>query len=147
MPDNVGYTPGTGTRVATREVSYSGEAAQAQAVGLVTFSGSDDAKTATDVNSSNPLPIMVIGELIEAMQAMRLAINSLTRSVGQMLPDTSGRMRVNIETIAGSQTIGTVTTITTLTNQTQIGALSATEHIPALMRLAADSLRRNITVT
>lgn len=47
MPDNVGYTPGTGTKVATREVTYSGEAANAQAVGLVTFAGADDAKTAT----------------------------------------------------------------------------------------------------
>jgi hypothetical protein len=35
----------------------------------------------------------------------------------------------------------------TLTNQTLIGGLAATEQIPALMRLGADSLRRNISVT
>lgn len=57
MPDNVGYTAGSGTKIASREVSYSGETAQSQAVGLVTFSGSDDAKTASDVDSSNPLPV------------------------------------------------------------------------------------------
>ena len=59
MADNLGYTPGTGAKVATRDVTYSGEAAQAQAVGLVTFAGADDAKTATDVTSSNPLPVTV----------------------------------------------------------------------------------------
>jgi hypothetical protein len=32
MADNVGYTPGTGEKVATREVSYSGETAQIQTV-------------------------------------------------------------------------------------------------------------------
>lgn len=56
MPDNVGYTAGSGTKIASREVSYSGETAQSQAVGLVMFSGSDDAKTAADVDASNPLP-------------------------------------------------------------------------------------------
>jgi hypothetical protein len=43
--------------------------------------------------------------------------------------------------------VGTLTTLNTLTNQTQIGGLSATEQIPSLMRLGADSLRRNITVS
>lgn len=57
MPDNVGYTAGIGTKIASREVSYSGETAQAQAVGLMTFSGGDDAKTAADVDASNPLPM------------------------------------------------------------------------------------------
>jgi hypothetical protein len=57
MADNVGYTPGTGAKVATREVTYSGETALAQVVGLATFSGSDDAKTITDIDASNPLPV------------------------------------------------------------------------------------------
>lgn len=57
MPDNVGYTPGTGAKVATREVTYSGETALAQVVGLATFAGADDAKTIADVDTSNPLPV------------------------------------------------------------------------------------------
>lgn len=43
---------GTGTadiKVATRTVTYSGEAADAQAVGIVAFAGSDDAKTVADI--------------------------------------------------------------------------------------------------
>lgn len=59
MADNVGYTPGTGATVAAREVTYSGDTVKAQVVGLATFAGSDDAKTITDVDSSNPLPVSV----------------------------------------------------------------------------------------
>ena len=48
MVDNVSLPAATG-KAAARDVTYSGEAAQAQAIGLVAFSGADDAKTATDV--------------------------------------------------------------------------------------------------
>ena len=57
MADGVGYTPGVGLKVATRDVPYSGEAMQAQVVGLVTFSGPDDAKLAVDVSPENRLPV------------------------------------------------------------------------------------------
>jgi hypothetical protein len=101
------------------------------------------------VNSDTPLPVAAYGELIEAIEAMRFAVQSLTRSIGQMLPDTANRMRVNIEagTLPTVTTVGTVTTVATMTNQTLIGGLAATEQIPSLMRLGADSLRRNISVT
>jgi hypothetical protein len=84
---------------------------------------------------------------------MRMAVQALTRTIGQMQPDTAARMRVAVDsitaglTLATITTVGTVTTISTLTNQTQIGGLAATEQIPSLMRLGADSLRRNITVS
>lgn len=56
MPtDNVALPAATG-KAATRDVTYSGESAMVQAVGLVTFAGADDAKTATDVDSTNPIP-------------------------------------------------------------------------------------------
>ena len=48
MSDNV-TLPAAAGKAASRDVTYSGEAAQAQAVGIVAFSGSDDAKTAADV--------------------------------------------------------------------------------------------------
>lgn len=57
MADNVAITPGSGAKAASREVTYSGETAQAQVVGLVTFAGADDAKTVADVNADNPLPV------------------------------------------------------------------------------------------
>jgi hypothetical protein len=50
MADNVPITPGSGVKVTTRDVTYSGEAAQLQVVGLATASGLDDDKTVTDVS-------------------------------------------------------------------------------------------------
>ena len=159
MPiDNVALPPAAG-RVATREVPYSGQDAHMQVVGLATLAGPDDAKVPIDVGTDNPVPVQLLGEAIEAIEAMRMALQALTRTVGQMQPDTQARMRVAIDSISASltlatiTTVGTVTTVTTvttvstLTNQSQIGGLAATEQIPSLMRLGADNLRRSISVT
>lgn len=145
MADNLGYTPGSGAAVATDEIG----GAHYQRVKLAV--GSDG--EATDVSGEAPLPVAAYGELIEAIEAMRMAVQSLTRTMGQMQPDTAARMRVALDsitaglTLAAITTVGTVTTVATLTNQTQIGGLAATEQIPSLMRLGADSVRRNITVS
>jgi hypothetical protein len=149
MADNVGYTPGTGAKVAARDVSYSGEAALAQAVGLVTFTGPDDAKSATDVSEANPLPIAAYGELIEAIEALRTAVGSLTRSIGMALPNAQGFpiMEVRQATAGNLAVTATVSTVSTLTNQAQIGGFAANEQVPALMHISASALRSNITVT
>jgi hypothetical protein len=145
MADNVGYTPGTGALVAADEIG--GVLHQRVKLGV------GDDGVAVDVSEANPMPVNAVGELIEAVEAMRYAIQSLTRSMGQAMPDTAGRLRVNVElgaltaSIAAAQTLATVTTVATLTNQTQIGGLPAFEQIPALMRLGADSLRRNVSVS
>jgi len=134
MADNVGYTPGSGATVAADEIG--GVLHQRVKLGI------GDDGTAVDVSEANPMPINAVGELTEALEAMRMAIQSLTRSVGQAMPDTAGRLRANIEAFSA-----TITTLTTLTNQTQVGGNPAFEQIPALMRLGADSLRRNVSVT
>ena len=138
MTDFVGYTPGTGANVAVDDIG--GILHQRVKLGI------GDDGTAVDVSATNPLPTTITaGELLEALEAMRMAIHSLTRSVGQAMPDTAGRLRANVE--AFSATIAAITTLTTLTNQTQVGGNPAFEQIPALMRLGADSLRRNVSVT
>ncbi|MGA0894219.1 MAG: hypothetical protein ACO3S5_06305, partial [Ilumatobacteraceae bacterium] len=119
--------------------------------------GIGDDGTAVDVSTANPLPATITaGELIEALEAMRMAVQSLARSVGQSMPDVAGRLRVVVDAISASltlatiTTVGTVTTVTTvstMTNQTQVGGNPAFEQIPALMRLGADSLRRNVSVS
>ena len=158
MADNVGYTPGAGSKVAARDVTYSGEAALAQAVGLVTFAGADDAKTATDVSTTNPLPMAAYGELIEAVEAMRTAINALTKTIGYALPNLQGQPIFEARQATAANlnvtAIGTVTAnqggtwnITTLTNQSQIGGYAANDEVPAFMHLQVDGLRRNISVT
>ena len=159
MADNVGITPGSGAKAASREVTYSGETAQVQVVGLSTFSGSDDAKTVADVSTSNPLPVAGYGELIEAIEALRMAMQAMTRSaIGQIMPDTVGTANalMRIPVLAQNPTAANLTatvslaasqTLATLTNQTQIGGFAAVDQIPALLHLQADNLRRNIVVT
>lgn len=137
MADDV-TLPGDGAIIATDEVGGRQFQIVKQAFGA-------DGE-ATPVSAVAPLPVEVYGELLEALEAMRMAIVSLTRTVGQAMPDTAGRMRVNVESSV-SLSVGTVTTVSTLTNQAQVGGLAATEHIPSLMRLGADSARRNITVS
>jgi len=135
MADNVGYTPGSGATVAADEIG--GVLHQRVKIGI------GDDGVAVDVSAANPLPVTLTqGEVVESLEAMRMAIQSLTRSVGQAMPDTAGRLRANIEAFSA-----TITTLTTLTNQTQVGGNPAFEQIPALMRLGADSLRRNVSVT
>jgi len=75
--------------------------------------------------------------------------------MGMAMPDTAGRLRVlaenptaaNLQATVSIAATQTLTTVSTLSNQTNVGGLAATEQIPSLMRLGADSLRRNISVT
>jgi hypothetical protein len=55
MPDNVGYTPGSGAAVACDEVPYSGDTTKVQLVRLVHVSGAEGSKTLSEL-STNPLP-------------------------------------------------------------------------------------------
>jgi hypothetical protein len=139
MADNVGYTPGSGATVAADEI---GGVLYQRAKVVVGEDG-----VATDVSEANPMPMAAVGELIEAIEALRMAVHALTRSVGLAMPDTAGRLRVNVETGAVTASLAANQTLTTLTNQTNVGGQPATEQIPSLMRVAADALRRNVTVT
>jgi len=147
MADNIGYTPGAGATIAADDIG--GVLHQRIKIGI----GGDG--VATDISTANPMPVQETGELVEAIEALRMAVQSLNRSVGQTLPDTAARMRVNIETgsnvaITSLPTLATVTTVgtvTTMSNQTSIGGIIAADQVPALMCIAAQGLRRNITVT
>ena len=120
MPDNVGYTAGSGTKIASREVSYSGETVQAQSVGLVNFSGSDDAKTATDISDSNPLQVAEMGTPTSLMSRLLMLLqsppgfDSLLRRQRSTAIIESGTITTvsTVSTISG----GTITTVTGLTN-------------------------------
>ena len=150
MADNV-VLPGTGETIAADDsggVLY-------QRVKLT--HGADG--IAHETSNGNPLPVDVTaGELLEQLSALRYAIQSLTRSIGQALPNATGQPIMEARqataanlavtaSIAGSQTLATVTTLATLTNQAQIGGIAANDYMPALLHLQADNLRRNISVT
>lgn len=141
----LGYTPGSGALVAT-DTDGGGAHHQKAVVEFLSTPGGEP----TPATEQAPLPTALYGEAIEALESMRFAIQALTRTMGQMQPDTAARMRVAIETMSAAVTLAavtTVSTVSTVTNQTQLGGNPAFEQIPALMRLGADSLRRNITVT
>jgi len=146
MADNV-TLPGTGEIVATDDIG----GVQYQQMKLVDSTPNSTAPVGT---ASNPLPVNAsYGELVEALEALRIATSSLTKSIGFALPNLQGQpiMEARQATAANFQvTVGSIAsgqTITTLTNQAQIGGFSANDKIPALMHLQADSLRRNISVT
>lgn len=150
MPDNIGYTPGSGAVIAADDIG----GVLHQRV-KVTHGGDG---TATDASETSPLPIAAYGELIEAIEALRMAVASLTRSIGMALPNANGfpimearqgtAANLNVTaSLAASQTLGTVTTLTTLTNQQQAGGFAMQDQIPATMHMQCDGLRSNITVT
>ena len=134
---------------AATEATLTGLLARTPALGAQNTAAS----TAVNIAADQVVPMAATGELIEALEAMRYAIQALTRSVGLQTVDAFGRNRVVLDALGGAQTLGTVTTVgtvttlTTLTNQAQLGGLAAQDQIPALMHLQADNLRRNITVS
>ena len=146
MADNIGYTPGSGALVAADEIG--GVLYQRMKLAV----GEDG--VAVDASLTNPIPAIIPGgELIEALEAMRMELNSIGRSIGLAMPDTAGRLRVVVDAISAALTLATITTVTTvttvstMTNQTQIGTNPAFEHIPALMHSACETFRRNITTS
>lgn len=143
MADNVGYTPGSGETIATDDIG----GVQYQRVKPVW--GVDG--VANDVNATTPLPVEVIGELTNAIEAMRMAINALTRSVGlaqvnpltgRLLVDGAGATQPVSGTVTASQS-GTWN----ISNLVQIGGANANTVPLSMERGAADNLRRNINVT
>ena len=146
----LGFTPGSGANVATRTDGGGAHHQKMMLEHLV-------AGAPTVASPTNPVPVDAsYGELIEAVEALRMAVAALTKSIGYALPNLQGQpimevrqataanLQVTVGSIAGGQTIATVSS---LTNQAQIGGFAANDQIPAFMHLQADTLRRNILVT
>lgn len=140
MADNVDITPGAGATIATDDIG----GAQHQLIKVVL--GADGVSNGP-LSASNPMPVIGYGELVEVLEAMRMTLQSISRNIGQAYPDAAGRLRVAIDSISAAQTLATVTTVGTVANQTNIGGFAAVDKMPSLMHGAAESLRRNISVT
>lgn len=106
MADGVPANAGSGgVKFAAREVTYSGETMQATVNGLVKFSGSDDAKTVTDVNPASEdkqdLHTTAFGALTETAPATDTAssglngrLQRLSQRLTTLLAQTTGRYTV-----------------------------------------------------
>jgi hypothetical protein len=88
------------------------------------------------------------GELMEAIEALRFTVASLTRTVGLIRTDVLGRAVALVEqpTAANCNVTATLSS-GTLTNAAQFGGLAANDLIPITSRLGGDNLRLNISVT
>jgi hypothetical protein len=143
MADNVGYTPGSGEIIATDDIA----GVQYQRVKPVW--GTDG--VAQDVNNTTPLPVTGAQELMEAIEAMRQAIQSLNRTIGlaQVNPLT-GSMFVDgsrvTQPVSGSVSANQGGTWN-ITNLATIGGVAANSQVQSFERMTADNLRRNINVT
>ena len=149
MSDNVGYTPGSGEVIASDDIG----GVQHQRIKVVI---GPDGVNDGDVSDANPMPVKVLGELIEAVEAMRMAVQALTRTVGlaQVNPLT-GSMFVDgsrvTQPVSGTVSVGTPAVAQSgtwnITNIATIGGQAANSQVPSFERMTADNLRRNINVT
>lgn len=147
MPDNVGYTPGSGATVAADDVG----GVLHQRVKLSV--GADG--VAADVTPTNGLPIEIIaeGEIAEQIEAIRYYLQILSSSIGSAYPDGIGRLRVvldgtnNISTVTSVNTVSTVSTVNAVTQLNQLGSYTTDPFYFATLNDPAIQLRRNITVT
>jgi hypothetical protein len=143
MADNVGYTPGVGAIIAADDIG----GILYQKVKMI--HGADG--VAHETADSNPLPVTATQELMQAIEAMRMAIHSLTRTIGlaQVNPLT-GRMLVDPSGVT-SPVSGSVTAnqggTWNITNLATIGGVAANSQVQSFERMTADNLRRNINVT
>lgn len=147
MADNTGYTPGSGLKVASREVTYSGESVQAQAVGLVTFDGPDDNKTVADVSLDNPLPI--VGNQTDDLLRMLSRIVKLLES--NAVVDVAQRQRVTVDafpatipTLTTVSGVTTVSTVTSITNMASNAGMDREQYINIAKQTYAQSIRSRL---
>jgi hypothetical protein len=146
MPtDNVALPAASG-KVATREVTYSGELAQAQAVGLVLLTGPDDAKTGVDVGPDAPVPVGA--QRVEDLLVMMGRIVKLLES--NAVVDQQQRQRITLDAIAPSITLATVTnvgavgTVTTVAAQTTLGGMDREMYINQARSAYALTIRNKL---
>jgi hypothetical protein len=84
---------------------------------------------------------------MEAIEAMRMAIHALTRTIGlaQVNPLT-GRLLVDPSGVTSPVT-ATQSGTWNVTNLATIGGVAANSQVQSFERMSADNLRRNINVT
>lgn len=93
---------------------------------------------------------LAASEATEALRQIQYEVEVLKNSIGQTRVDSSGRLRILLDSISASLTLATITTVTTvstLTNQTQIGGFNANDQVPALRRMQADTLLSKINIS
>lgn len=89
-------------------------------------------------------------DVTSLLEELAIRLSDIADSVGNLMPDVAGRLRVNAEvlgTLATITTVTTVGTVATMTNQANIGGIAANQQIIALTQMAEAALRRNIVIS
>lgn len=118
--------------------------------GQATMANSSPVVIASDQSDVN---VIEQGELLESIRQMQYDLEVLKNALSILRSDGSGRLRTsldatsNLGTISTVSSVSSVSTVSTVTNQGQIGGYQASEQVPALRRIAADTLLSKITIS
>lgn len=86
--------------------------------------------------------------LIAVLTELAARLSDVADSVGNLSPDTGGRLRVNAEIVAShAVTLASLATLTTLSNMAGVGGYAANQQMLALTQSAEGDLRRNIVIS
>jgi hypothetical protein len=117
MADNVGYTPGTGTTIATDDIGG------VQFQRIKPAIGEDG--SAVDVSMSNPMP-SVANQSDDLLRMLSRLVKILECNA---VVDQQQRQRITLDAITGSLTLATVTTVGTVTTVSNISAGTLTNIV------------------
>jgi hypothetical protein len=112
----------------------------------IIYESTSDYPSFVDTGLSQPLTNqeLISSEIIDTLRQSQSDLEILKNTIGQTRVDSSGRIRILLDSITGGVTL---TTLTTLTNQTQIGGYNANDQVISLRRLQADTLLSKINIT
>ena len=89
-----------------------------------------------------------VQDLSALLQEVCIRLADIADSVGNLMPDAAGRLRVTAEVVAShAVTLASLATVGTVTNQTQVGGLAANQQIIALTQMAEQALRQNVVIS
>lgn len=141
MADNVGYTPGSGATVAADDIG----GVLYQRVKPVT----GDDGTATDVSATNPMPVAAYGELMEAIESLRMAVGVLARNISSLAPDHIGAIKTRVISgdLSSVATVTTLSTCSTVSSVVGMGSRHGSDLVDSNLGALIAPIRNNIVVS
>lgn len=135
MPDNVGYTPGSGASIAADEINGTLYQRIKPTIG--------DDGFAVDVSKTNPMP--TIAQRTDDLLAMIERLIKICES--SQVVDSAQRQRITLDAIAASLTLATVTTVSTVSAVTNVVAnagMDREQYINIAKQTYANSIRPHL---
>lgn len=101
-------------------------------------------------DAGSPIPVespasdAKLDSVTDLLREVAYRLSDIADSVGNLMPDTSGRIRVAAETLG---TLSTITTVSTVTNQAQMGAMALNAYVATISQMNEGDLRRNVVIS